>query len=120
MTATNLFLRDKDKQKLLQLLADNLPTVTAWVYGSRVNGEAHDTSDLDMVLRSADLSPIQLNDLADFFEACRESTIPILVEAHDWARLPTCFHEEILKNYVVLKDGEYENLNRNESHLWYI
>ena len=104
-----LFLREEDKQQLLQLLADYLPDVSAWAYGSRVNGDAHDASDLDIVLRSADLSPIPILALEDFLEALRESTIPILVEARDWARLPESFHEEILKKFVVLKNGECLN-----------
>lgn len=108
MTNT-LFLREKDKQQLLQLLADYLPNVSAWAYGSRVNGNAHDASDLDIVLRSADLTPIPVSALEDFLEALKESTIPILIEARDWARLPESFHEEILKKYVVLKNGERLN-----------
>jgi predicted nucleotidyltransferase len=109
MKQASLYLRDQDKQKLLQLLTDYLPTVTAWAYGSRVNGDAHDASDLDIVLRSVDLSPIPDNVLEDFLEALRESTIPILVEARDWARLPAGFHEEVLKKYVVLEAGNSEN-----------
>lgn len=101
----NLYLRDKDKQKLLQLLDLYLPTVSVWAYGSRVTGQAHDTSDLDLVLRSADLKKIPFDELETFLEALRESTIPIIVEARDWARLPASFHEEILNNYVVLKDA---------------
>lgn len=103
MMNTTLFLREKDKQQLLKLLATYLPNVTAWAYGSRVNGDAHDASDLDLVLRSADLSKIPINELEDFLQALNDSTIPIIVEARDWARLPPYFHDEILKNYVVLK-----------------
>lgn len=73
---------------------------------SRINGEAHDASDLDLVLRSADLSQIPFEPLDDFLEAVRESNIPILVEARDWARLPESFHREVLKKYYVLRDGE--------------
>ncbi len=104
MTQTGLFLRDKDKQQLLRLLANYLPEVKAWAYGSRVNGDAHDTSDLDIVLRANDLSKIPVLALERFLEALRESNIPILVEARDWARLPESFHEEILRNYVELQD----------------
>lgn len=100
-----LYLREKDKQALLQLLDRYLPTVTVWVYGSRITGQAHDTSDLDIILRSTDLSRIPISELEDFLEALRESNIPILVEARDWARLPTSFHQEILNDYVVLKEG---------------
>jgi len=100
---SKLYLRDKDKQRLLKLLADYLPNVTAWAYGSRVKGEAHEASDLNLVLRSADLSRIPIDALEDFLQALNDSNIPILVEARDWARLPVSFHEEILKNYVVLE-----------------
>lgn len=58
MTESKLYLRDKDKQRLLKLLADYLPNVTAWAYGSWIKGEAHEASDLDLVLRSTDLSRI--------------------------------------------------------------
>ena len=45
-------------------------------------------------------------ELEAFLDAVRESTIPILIEARDWARLPQAFHAQILKKYVVLKEGE--------------
>ncbi len=105
----NLLLREKDKQKLQQLLSLHLPNVTAWAYGSRVTGEAHDASDLDIVLRNKDLKPISRQKLQGFLEAVRESNIPILVDVHDWASLPVYFHEEILKHHVELKN-EQENL----------
>ena len=38
----------------------------------------------------------------DFEEAVLESTIPFLVEARDWARLPERFHLEIEREYVVV------------------
>lgn len=103
MSSAGLLLREQDKRRLLQLLAEYLPGITAWVYGSRVNGGAHDASDLDIVLRSADLDKIPLEALERFQEAVRESNIPILVEARDWARLPESFHQEILRGYVVLE-----------------
>lgn len=104
MMHVDLMLREQDKQRFLQLLGEHLPGVSAWAYGSRVNGDAHDTSDLDVVLRSKDLSKIPVVELESFLEAVRESNIPILVEARDWARLPESFHEEILRNYVELHD----------------
>ncbi len=99
----DLLLREKDKIQLLQLLEEQLPNVTAWVYGSRINGMAHNASDLDIVLRSEDLTPIAILDLEKFIQAVKDSTIPILVEARDWARLPVSFQQEILKNYRVLR-----------------
>jgi len=37
-----------------------------------------------------------------FCEQLKDSNIPIIVESRDWARLPTSFHQQILKNYQVL------------------
>ena len=102
MTTGPLLLRPTDLQRLQQLLRDRLPGVTAWAYGSRVNGQAHEASDLDLVLRSPDLNPIPMAALAEFLEALRESSIPILVDARDWARLPEAFHAEILRAYVEI------------------
>lgn len=99
-----LILREQDRKRLVELLAAHLPAVTAWAYGSQVNGDAHEASDLDLVLRSLDLSPIPLEHLDAFLQALRESNIPILIEARDWARLPDAFHQEILKNYVVVRE----------------
>ncbi len=102
MSVSELLLREQDKRLLLQLLAEYLPCVTAWAYGSRINGDAHEASDLDIVLRTPDLTKIPLMQLETFLEAVRESNIPILIEARDWARLPESFHQEILRGYVVL------------------
>lgn len=98
-----LLLRDQDKQRFLAILAKHLPDVTVWAYGSRVNGDAHDASDLDIVLRTSDLSAISVSALANLREALSESNIPILIDIRDWARLPEAFHTEILRNYVELK-----------------
>jgi len=106
MTTGPLLLRPTDLQRLQQLLRDHLPGVTAWAYGSRVNGQAHEASDLDLVLRSPDLSQIPSAALGEFLEALRESSIPILVDARDWARLPEAFHTDILRSYVVVLEGE--------------
>lgn len=98
-----LLLREQDRKRLVELLHAHLPAVTAWAYGSRVNGDAHEASDLDLVLRTPDLSPIPLEDLDAFLQALQQSNIPIVIEARDWARLPPPFHQEILKKYAVVR-----------------
>lgn len=92
----------RHRRVLETLLREHLPDVEVWAYGSRVNGRSHDGSDLDLVLRGPGLQEIPVDDLADFEEAVRESTIPFLVEARDWARLPKRFHPEIERDYVVV------------------
>ena len=86
----------------MALLREHLPDVEVWAYGSRVSGLGHDGSDLDLVLRGPGLEKIPFDRLLDFEEAVRESTIPFLVEARDWARLPERFHREIEREYVVV------------------
>ena len=103
--ADRLHLRPRHRRLLEGLLREHLPDVEVWAYGSRVNGRSHDGSDLDLVLRGPELEEVPLDRLMDFEEAVRESTIPFLVEARDWARLPERFHREIEREYVVLVAG---------------
>ncbi len=71
-------------------------------FGSRVNGEAHDTSDLDLVIVSNDKKKIDIDDFLDFKENLQKSNIPIIVQVLDWYRIPTSFHQNILTNYEIL------------------
>lgn len=106
--ADRLHLPPKHRRLLEALLRQHLPDVEVWAYGSRVNGRSHDGSDLDLVLRGQGLKEIPRDRLGDFEEAVRESNIPFLVEARDWARLPERFHGEIERAYVVLVEAGEE------------
>ena len=101
-----LRLLPRHRDILLALLRKHLPDTEVWAYGSRVNGRGHDGSDLDLVLRGPGCDEIPLARLTDFEEAVRESTIPFLVEARDWARLPERFRREIEREHVVLVTRE--------------
>ena len=103
--ADRLHLLPKHRWALEALLRKHLPDVEVWAYGSRVNGRSHDGSDLDLVLRGLALKEIPSGQLGDFEEAVRESNIPFLIEARDWARLPERFHREIERDHVVLLEG---------------
>lgn len=104
--AERLHLSPRHRQQIEALLRQHLPGVEVWAYGSRVSGRSHEGSDLDLVLRSSGLTKIDLSRLADFEEALRNSTIPFLVEARDWARLPQSFHREIEREHEVLVENE--------------
>ncbi len=97
-----LDLKLKYRAMLEELFQQYLPEIEVWAYGSRTNGRSHDGSDLDLALRSPDLSPIDPERLSTFIEAYRESNIPFLVEARDWAQLPCYFHDEIERHHAVL------------------
>ena len=86
------------------LLRKHVPQCEVWAYGSRVSGQNHDASDLDLVVRAPALKPVgqPLNALR---EALRDSNVPILVQVHDWARLPESFHREIERQHIVIQEA---------------
>ena len=115
--ADRLHLQPKHREVLAELLRKHLPDVEVWAYGSRMSGKSHDGSDLDLVLRGPGLKEIPIGQLGDFEEAVRESSIPFLVEARDWARLPARFHGEIERDHVVLLKGRKNNFSGSEWRL---
>ena len=102
--ADRLHLKLRHRRMLEDILRAHVPEVEVWAYGSRISGHSHDGSDLDLVLRSPELNEIPIDQLVDLEEALRDSTIPFLIEARDWARLPDSFHREITRDFVVLVD----------------
>ena len=86
----------------------HVPEAEVWAYGSRITGESHEGSDLDLVVRGPELKPLD-DGFFDLLEAIEQSNIPILVQAHDWARLPESFHAEIERDYVVVREGKGAN-----------
>ena len=95
------------RDQLEALLGKHVPGVEVWAYGSRVNGESHEGSDLDLVLRSPTLEPLD-GGFYELREAIEQSTIPILIQAHDWASLPETFHREIVRDYVLVQEPTKE------------
>ena len=63
----------------------------------------HDASDLDLALRGPGLREIPAARLAAFAEAARESNLPFLIDARDWARLPENFRRAIERRHVALR-----------------
>jgi len=95
-----MFIRSQDKEIIIALAIKTLKQpCKLWAYGSRVSGEAHDTSDLDMVIISQDGSKIAIGDFVNFIEELQNSNIPILTQILDWQRIPESFHKNILDNY---------------------
>ena len=97
-----LHLQPRHRQLIEDLARQHLPGIEIWAYGSRVNGQSHDGSDLDLVLRGPGLAETPSLQLGEFEEALRDSTLPFLVEVHDWARLPERFHRQIEREYAVM------------------
>ena len=97
-----LSLHPRHRRAIQTLVARHLPEVEVWAYGSRIDGRGHPGSDLDLVLRAPGPTPISRKKLARLKDAFTDSSIPFLVEAHDWALLPRAFRRRIEQKHVVL------------------
>ncbi len=97
-----MIIRDKDWVRVQDILNRVLPKgVEVWAYGSRVRGDAHEGSDLDMALHSKDGTTLPPQLLKALRACFAESNIPISVEIHDLQALPESFHENIRKEGVI-------------------
>lgn len=85
-----------------RILAEHLPEAEVVAYGSRVNGTAHEGSDLDLVARDRHnpLAPVQ--NLGAVREAFTESNLPILIDIMDWTKIPESFRDEIERTGIVI------------------
>ena len=97
-----MLLKEKHKNILISIFSELTIPVEVWAYGSRVTGEAHEGSDLDLVMRTETLDRVPIDIFLDMKEKILVSRIPIIVELFDWARLPDSFHKNIEANHEVL------------------
>lgn len=100
-----LVLLPRHLEILLGLLRRYVPTSVVWAYGSRVNGDCHEASDLDLVVCNPDAPDEEQSELADLTDALVESNLPIRIDVVDWARIPESFRREIERAYVVVQEG---------------
>ena len=70
-----MLLRTKDKEQLIAIFDTASLPIEVWAYGSRVNGKAHEGSDLDIVIRTANLQRLPIDLYLDLKEKIRESNI---------------------------------------------
>jgi len=110
-----MILRNKDRQRLIAIFETATIPIEVWAYGSRVNGDAHEGSDLDLVIRTPDLQKMPVEIFVALKEKIQESNIPIVVELFDWARLPESFHKSILAKHEVLFSHTDMKLNEPTS-----
>jgi predicted nucleotidyltransferase len=105
LETAQLHLPDRYLQMVLTILQTHLPHAEIWAYGSRVNGDYYDASDLDLVARQPDDLSRHQNNLGDVTDAFSESNLPIIVQLVDWDGIPESFHHEILAAYAVVQQG---------------
>ncbi len=85
---------------LKDILISYCPDAEIWAYGSRLNGDAHSGSDLDLVVKDFHSKNAKLYELKNLFS---ESNIPFTIDIQEFYKLPKSFQDEILKNYIILK-----------------
>ena len=93
---TDIFIKQHHLTELKKIFKQIVPDAQVWAYGSRVDGTAHDGSDLDLAI-------VGEGDICALKSALQESNIPFLVDVVKFDNLPESFKKEILKKYVVLK-----------------
>ena len=97
-----MIIREKDRMLILQIAQKTLRTaLEIWAYGSRVTGQAHPCSDLDLVIRTKGLRALDMEQLYAFREALEASNIPFMVEVFDWVGLPDSFHKNISEHHIL-------------------
>ena len=87
----NLFLKDEYLKILIAIFDKHISNCHVFAYGSRVKGDSHSGSDLDLaIIGKEEKIPLSL-----IREELRESNIPFYVEIFDFYKLPESFQSEI-------------------------
>ncbi len=94
----NLFVKPKHLKILTDIFSSYCPGATVLAYGSRIDGTAHDGSDLDLAVKNfgKDKKLYELKTLIS------ESNVPFLVDINVFENLPASFQEEIEKNNIKI------------------
>ncbi len=82
------------------ILAENLPGIRVWAFGSRVRGNSKPFSDLDLALMTE--KPVPLLTLGKLREAFSDSDLPFMVDLVDWASIDEAFRKVIQSSYWEL------------------
>lgn len=104
MAEPDLLLPKEDLAEIGQVFARHLPEAEVWICGSRVRGTAHETSDLDLVVRNpADLEARNTAPLHRIRAVLREGNLPLLVDLRDWSSLNEAARRNSEECHAVLR-----------------
>ena len=96
---SKLFIKQEYLDLLISVFGRYCPKATIWAYGSRLNGNAHEGSDLDLAIKDFGDNNCCLSELKEILS---QSNIPFLIDILEFNSLPESFQEEILNNYEVI------------------
>ncbi|KUO49286.1 MAG: hypothetical protein APF76_15900 [Desulfitibacter sp. BRH_c19] len=92
-------LSEKELQLVKNILKNYVHDFEVLVFGSRVNGNTHEHSDLDIALRGPDKIDLLL--LADIKDEFQNSDLPFRVDIIDFNRISPEFQKVILENHKI-------------------
>lgn len=96
---------DPDHLRLvLELLAEQVPELEVWAFGSRVHGRPKQHSDLDLALVGQE--PLDLDRLVRLSLAFEESDLPFRVDLVDWSTASPAFRACIERQHEVVQRGQ--------------
>lgn len=105
-----MLIREKDRQAIIGIAKEVINTlIQILAYGSRVNGRAHETSDLDLVIINKNNQSLDWDVLQAFKDRLQDSTIPIIVQVMDWFLIPERFRQNILTHSELFLDVSTTN-----------
>ncbi len=91
----------RDRGEVLRILAEQVPDMEVWAFGSRVRHTAKPYSDLDLALISQ--QPLSLDQMAAITYAFADSDLSIRVDVVDWASTSEVFRQIIAQAKVVMQ-----------------
>jgi predicted nucleotidyltransferase len=94
---------EQDWLQAKRILADQVPGLEVWAFGSRTNGHAKPYSDLDLALITA--QALSLAQLADISHAFASSDMTIRVDLMDWANSSEAFRQIVSSSKVVVQSA---------------
>lgn len=100
---SSIFIEQRFLDEIKTIIKKIYPNAIIWAYGSRLNGDAHEGSDLDLVIKDFGQEEGYLFEIQ---EALKESNIPFLIDIFQFDRLPKSFQAEIEKKHTVIYNGQ--------------
>jgi uncharacterized protein len=91
----------KDLESVRQILSEYVPEFEVRAFGSRVQGSARESSDLDLVVMTD--KPLDALRMADLREAFSDSDLPFRVDVVDWAATKERFQKIIGERAVTIQ-----------------
>ncbi len=91
----------KDLATVISILRRLVPEFEVRIIGSRIQGVADGSSDLDLVIMTT--TPLSIGIRADLREAFSESDLPFKVDILDWASVNPAYKKLVGSHMIVLK-----------------